>query len=57
MGDTACTYVESQVRALCHVQRTSCMVTQHAHRVVFKKNTSMCNKDMCNKTQTVQKAR
>ena len=57
MGDTACTYVESQVRALCHVQRTSCMVTQHAHRVVFKKNTSMCSKDKCNKTQTVQKAR
>ena len=30
------TYVQSQVRALCHVQRTSCIGTQHAHRAVVK---------------------
>ena len=35
------TYVDSQVRALCHVRRTSCMGTQHAHRVVVIQNTTI----------------
>ena len=51
-------YVQSQVRALCHVQRTSCMGTQHAHRVVVKKNTT--TEDTYNNTEEkhrVQKAR
>ena len=43
------TYVQSQVRALCHVRRTSCMGTQHAHRAVVKKNTSA--EDTCNNTE------
>ena len=52
------TYALSQVRALCHVQRTSCMGAQHAHRVVVKKNTT--TEDMYNTTEEkhrVQKAR
>ena len=52
-----CTYAQSQVRALCHVRRTSCMGTQHAHRVVVKKNTY--TEDTRNNTeekQSIQKA-
>ena len=41
-----CTYVLSQVRALCHV---GCMGTQHSHRVVVKKNTT--TEDMNNNTE------
>ena len=44
-----CTYVQSHVRALCHVRRTSCMGTQHAHRVVVKMNTT--TEHMCNNTE------
>ena len=29
------TFVEFQVRALCNIRRTSCMETQHVHRVVI----------------------
>ena len=43
------TYVESQVRALCQVRRTSCMGTQHAHKVVVKENTT--TEDMYNTTE------
>ena len=33
-----CTYARSQVRALCQVRRTTYMGTQHAQRVVVKRN-------------------
>ena len=56
------TYVESQVRALCHVRRTSCMGTQYEQSSCQKEyfTEHMCNKDTCNKyrgkTQRVLKA-
>ena len=36
------TFVEYQVRALCNVRRTSCMETQHAHRVVVIYRARIC---------------
>ena len=45
-----CTYARSQARALCQVRRTSYTGTQHAQRVVVKRNT--CTEDNTN-TQRV----
>ena len=43
MHVATCTYARSQVRALCQVWRTSYMRTQHAQRVVVKRN--ICTED------------
>ena len=42
---STCTCAQSQVRALCHVRRTSYVGIQHAQRVVVKGNT--CTEDTC----------